>query len=351
MDEKPSAILRIDTDALSARDKFAFWAEEMGTKRGFTSYDSPERATFRQELSIVDANGVTFMRAKGSPLDVYRGMPSRIQEAADYPFHLLLKLNNGFTTSEQRGRSATIGVNDMLIIDSNEAMRLCSHHGTDAWIIGLSQSLVTRWLPDAKNAAAVALKGDKGWTSVLAGYLRAMSLEHLNAAASPFERELVGEHVLSMLSMALSQNKLAHDAEEVSARDRALHARMRMWIRDHYADPEISAAKLAADFNVSVRYVHKAFASAGHGMTFLGAVQHERMEAAMRMLRTSGISNTQVSQIAYSCGFTDPAYFGLVFRKHRGCSPGAFAKMHGLLGPSLDLPAAAAAPPGLVLLR
>ncbi|MEJ1162087.1 hypothetical protein V9K97_00195 [Variovorax sp. CCNWLW186] len=51
MDEKPSAILRIDTDALSARDKFAFWAEEMGTKRGFTSYDSPERDTFRQELS------------------------------------------------------------------------------------------------------------------------------------------------------------------------------------------------------------------------------------------------------------------------------------------------------------
>jgi AraC-like DNA-binding protein len=350
MDEKPSAILRIDTDALSARDKFAFWAEEMGTKRGFTGYDSPERDTFRQELSIVDANGVTFMRARGSALDVYRGAPSRIQEAAEYPFHLLVKLNNGFTTSEQQGRSATVGVNDMLIIDSNESMRLCSHHGTDAWIIGLSQSLVKRWLPDASNAAAVALKGDKGWTSVLASYMRAMNLEHLNATASPFERDLVGEHVLSMLSMALSQNKLVHDAEVVSTRDRALHARMRMWIRDHYSDPEVSAAKLAADFNVSVRYVHKAFASAGRGMTFLDAVQHERMEAAMRMLRTSSISNTQISQIAYSCGFTDAAYFGLVFRKHRGCSPGAFAKMHGLtLEPHSTADAATA--PGLVLLR
>jgi len=153
-----------------------------------------------------------------------------------------------------------------------------------------------------------------------------------------------------MLSMALSQNKLVHDAEAVSARDRALHARMRMWIRDHYADPEVSAAKLAADFNVSVRYVHKAFASAGRGMTFLDAVLHERMEAAMRMLRTSSISNTQISQVAYSCGFTDPAYFGLVFRKHRGCSPGAFAKMHGLSFEPISL-ADAATPSGLVLLR
>lgn len=350
MDDQPPAILRIDTDALPARDKFAFWAEEMGTKRGFSSYDSPERGTFRQELSLVDVNGVAFMRARGSPLDVYRGAPSRIKEAAEYPFHLLVKLNSGFTTSEQQGRSATIGVNDMLIIDSNEAMRLCSHHGTDAWIIGLSQSLVTRWLPDARDAAAVALRGDKGWTSLLAGYLRAMSLEHLNAVASPFERELVGEHVLSMLSMALSQNKLAHDAEMVSARDRALHARMRMWIRDHYADPEISAAKLAADFNVSVRYVHKAFASAGRGMTFLDTVQHERMEAAMRMLRTSNISNTQISQIAYSCGFTDPAYFGLVFRKYQGCAPGAFAKMYGL-DPEPRLLTDTAAPSALALLE
>ena len=108
--------------------------------------------------------------------------------------------------------------------------------------------------------------------------------------------------------------------------------------------------KLAADFNVSVRYVHKAFANAGRGMTFLDTVQHERMEAAMRMLRTSNISNTQISQIAYSCGFTDPAYFGLVFRKYQGCAPGAFAKMHGL-NPEPRLLTDTAAPPALALLE
>ncbi|WP_431112629.1 AraC family transcriptional regulator [Variovorax paradoxus] len=328
MDAKAPAVLRIDTDAVPARDKFAFWAEEMGAKRGFVTYDSPERDTFHQELSVVDLNGVVFMRTRGSPLEIYRTLPAQIQNADEYPFHLLLKLNNGFSTSEQQGRSATIGVNDMLIIDSNEAMRLCSHHGTDAWIIGLSRALVKRWLPDARNASAVVLRGDNGWTRMLASYLRAMSLEHLKGITSPFEREMLGEHVLSMLSMALAQNKLVHDPEWVSARDRALHSRMRLWIRDHYADPEISAAKLAADTNVSVRYVHKAFASAGQGTTFLDAVRHERMAAAMRMLRTSRFSSTHISQIAYSCGFTDPAYFGLVFRKYHGFAPGAFAKMH-----------------------
>lgn len=291
-----------------------------------------------RHMSVVDMNGVVFVRAQGSPPDTYRGLPSCIQESAEYPLHLLLKLNNGFITCKQQDRTITIGVNDMLIIDSDEAVRLCSHHDTDAWIISLSQALVKRWLPDATDAAAVVLTGDKGWTSLLASYLRAMSLEHLQTVTNPFERGMLSEHVLSMLSMALSENKLGHDPEAASAPDCTLHARMRAWIRDHYADPEVSAAKLAADTNVSVRYVHKAFA-AERGMTFLDTVRHERMEAAMRMLRTSGISRTYISQIAYSCGFTDPAYFGLVFRKHQGCSPGAFAKLHGTdLAPRGSLP-------------
>lgn len=35
--------------------------------------------------------------------------------------------------------------------------------------------------------------------------------------------------------------------------------------------------------------------------------------------------SVQVAQVAYRCGFADLACFGLVFRKHDGYTPGAFA--------------------------
>jgi hypothetical protein len=84
-----------------------------------------------------------------------------------WPYYLMFKFNGGVTINEQLGRNATIGTGDMVLIDFNEAMRLCSHDGADSWIIGLSQALVTRWLPQARNAAALPLRADKGWSSML----------------------------------------------------------------------------------------------------------------------------------------------------------------------------------------
>ncbi len=51
-------------------------------------------------------------------------------------------------------------------------------------------------------------------------------------------------------------------------------------------------------------------------------VQQVRLEVAARMLRAPSAPPLTVAQIAYRCGFSDPAYFGFVFRKQYGCTPG-----------------------------
>lgn len=149
---------------------------------------------------------------------------------------------------------------------------------------------MNRWLPHADQSTDLRLAAGKGWAGMLSGYLRALDIEHLCSIRSPAERQLLGEHLMSMLSFALEQNGLAAQpgalGERVSPRDGELHGRMRRWIRDHHADTEVDAQKLATAFNVSVRYVHKVFAKAGRGMTFLETLQGDRLEAAARMLRS-----------------------------------------------------------------
>lgn len=327
MPDRPPLVQRFDTEHLPAEDRFAYWADEFGKNIGYIALDSPERADFHQWLSIVDIASLSLARLRGSPVSS-TAEPGQVKDVDLHPFQLMLKVDDG-PSSIKQGTEAIVETGDLVLINSLQKMRMQAHLAANSLLIGLPKLLVARWLPDAEDAAAQRLDGAKGWSSVLAAYLNAMSIDQAQAIGSPFEQELVGEHILSMLSFALSQNGLMRDRETVSSRDRALHLRMYNWIRDNYADPEVSASKLAARFHVSVRYVHKVFASAGRGITFLDVLQHERLEAAVRMLRTASISHMFVAQIAYRCGFSDPAYFGLVFRKRYGCSPRAFASNRG----------------------
>ncbi|RIX85038.1 AraC family transcriptional regulator [Acidovorax cavernicola] len=330
MSETDSRVQRFHTGMVPRKDGFAFWADAIGPHVG--RLDSTERTDFHQELTIVETGGLAFMRAQGTGASVEREGPSRLMGAEVYPFHLLLKLDGGFAISDQH-RRVELGSGDMVLLDSWQRMRLRSTQATDSWSLGLSEEAVSRWLPHADQAIDLRLAGGKGWAGMLSGYLRALDVAHLCSIRSPAQQQQLGEHLLSMLSFTLEQCGLTARpgalGERVSPRDGELHARMRRWIRDHHADAEVDAQKLAASFNVSVRYVHKVFANAGRGMTFLQTLQADRLDAAARMLRSPEGARKFVAQIGYDCGFADPAYFGLVFRKKYGCTPRAFALQRG----------------------
>jgi AraC-like DNA-binding protein len=310
------------------RGELAAWAEELEAKAGAWQGDAAVPSPVNLKLVLVDPDGLAFMRSQGDAVDIYRPKASVPEEGRMYPFHLLLKLSPGATFVEQNGRVLELETGDMTLLDSNEAMHLRSSEGNDAWIIGLSASLVTRWLPNAKDATALRLDGQAGWAGVLSNYIQSLDIRQVQRQGGKFQREFVAEHLMSMLSFALAQTVVPPSAvpDAVPPRDRAMHAHIYNWIRDNYADTEVSVAKAAAHFNLSTRYVHKVFASAGHGVTFREALQHERLEAARRLLRTTAAGNGAIAQVAYRCGFADPAYFGLVFRKKYGCPPGAYAR-------------------------
>lgn len=316
--------LHFDTAALPQRDRFAFWAEELGAKVGYADYDTPERKSFSQQLTIVEVGGLSLMRASGSAVDIHRSVPSGLKEADIYPLHLLLKIGGGATLCEQQRRSTIVQPDGCVLIDSDQPLRLRSVERTDSWIIGLSRPLITRWLRSTGDLGALPLQASKGWAGALSGYLHALQVDQVKELHSPFEQELVAQHIMAMLSFALPEAGATPDLPSVAARDRTLHARMCEWIRENLADPALGAQKMADHFGVSLRHVHKVFAVAGGGTTFLATVQHRRLDEAKRLLRTADVTGLYVAQIGYRCGFSDPAHFGRVFRARYGCSPHEF---------------------------
>ena len=319
------------TDDLAPRDRFGFWADELGRKIGLARYDSPQRPSFRQSLTILDAGPLCVMRAQGSGVDLYRSQHSLFKDAAEYSLQLVLKTGGeGGSLIEQGHRKTVFQAGDLVVNDSRQALRLSSGQTTDAVLIGLAAPLVTRWLGSAEQIAAHKFDTRRGWGAMLAGYLRTLQVEHLAAVSDSHQQTLVAEHVLSLLSFAMEKEGLLKSRESVSPRDQELHRRMLACIRERYVDTEFDASALAAQFNVSVRYVHKVFASAGRGSTFLGTLRQERLAAADRLLRLLGPS-VPVADIGWRCGFADSVNFGRVFRQKNGITPGALARKSAVI--------------------
>jgi AraC-like DNA-binding protein len=97
------------------------------------------------------------------------------------------------------------------------------------------------------------------------------------------------------------------------------------FIIDHMTDP-LDAASVARHVHLSRRQLDRLFDTT-FGMSADAFMRHTRLERARHLL---GGTDLSIKQIAYACGFADPNYFGRIFRKRHGQSPGAYRRhSHG----------------------
>lgn len=96
---------------------------------------------------------------------------------------------------------------------------------------------------------------------------------------------------------------------------------MLTFIHDHYMQA-ISVREIAAAAGICERECYRCFSHALDTTPTEYLIRH-RIDAAMRLLRESSLS---IAEVAAACGFTDAGYFGRVFRRIMGCTPGQYRK-------------------------
>jgi AraC-like DNA-binding protein len=102
-----------------------------------------------------------------------------------------------------------------------------------------------------------------------------------------------------------------------------LFARIRGVIKDRFADPDFGPSEVAAEAGISLRYLQKLFTE--RGSTCSEFVYSLRLDHAARLLHRRALLNTSqpLSEIAYTCGFSDYTHFARKFRRRFGHPPGA----------------------------
>jgi len=88
-------------------------------------------------------------------------------------------------------------------------------------------------------------------------------------------------------------------------------------VREQFSNPELSVNDIAKTLGCSADYLSHLF----HTETkerLIHYIQRIRIDGAVLALEGTALT---VSEIAYSSGFSDPAYFARVFKQHKGITP------------------------------
>jgi AraC-like DNA-binding protein len=137
---------------------------------------------------------------------------------------------------------------------------------------------------------------------------------------------LVGlDRYLAALAGLLLRTAVRRPPKE-QAQSENLRVRADAIIYEQSADPELTPAVIAAQLNVSLRHLYRAF----NGIESPAArIRRRRLERAAEILSAHATPGSgQVERVALECGFASAEYFSRAFRREFGLSPRAYRAAH-----------------------
>jgi ligand-binding sensor domain-containing protein/DNA-binding response OmpR family regulator len=108
--------------------------------------------------------------------------------------------------------------------------------------------------------------------------------------------------------------------KQVDANDDLLMKRIMKSVNENLSNSDYSIEQLSIDAGISRAQLHRKLKEIT-GVSASDFVRNIRMEQAVKLLREKKIN---ITQIAYTVGFTNEAHFSTVFRKHFGIPPSEY---------------------------
>ena len=115
------------------------------------------------------------------------------------------------------------------------------------------------------------------------------------------------------------------DTPEVRGNDEALMERIVQSVNRHLSDSEFTVEQLCSEAGISRAHLHRKMKEMT-GMPVTEFIRNIRLEQAARLLRERKLN---ITQVAYSVGFSNQGYFSTVFHKHFGVTPRDYVEQQG----------------------
>lgn len=128
-------------------------------------------------------------------------------------------------------------------------------------------------------------------------------------------------HALEMSLLWMLVDLLDDEVSEMGSDSNRIF-QIKWLVHSHLSNPELSVTFLAEQMRVSAGHLSHLFGEGADG----SLIQYIHQQRVARAIEALGSNKLSVSEIAWACGFTDPGYFGRIFRKQTGLTPQAYRK-------------------------
>jgi len=305
-------IERWSTAALPHAERLGYLAAALGAALIPLALDQADPTAFNADVSFSTLGALWICKASGSPHRARRG-PSELARSRGHCLNLVMNLKSGWT-AEHRGL-LSMAPGDLLVHDSQYAVDADVRSPFDAVTIGFSEEWLRQWIPNPHTLIARRIPGETPRGRALSTYLAELSPEFVLDPPLPFS--VLADHVGSLIAVAASG--LWRATPDYTPAVRSLHRRIQEVLIERSTEPQLTAGEVAASVGVSVRTLHRTFASANE--TFGGTLIEARARIAARMLMSPLFKRVTTAEIGRRAGFLSASHFARVIRNRAGLTP------------------------------
>ncbi|MGW3283847.1 helix-turn-helix domain-containing protein [Streptomyces sp. NPDC001002] len=323
----------VSTADVSPGEAFDFWREV--SSRLWVPYDlrcDPQVETgFRAQVGVCDVGSVQTTLMTTAAHGVHR-TPKLIRRTDPEVLKVgCILRGRGRITQAQR--CAEFGVGDLILFDPSRPY--VSEFAPDVpgsqqlLLLRFPRSLLALRDQDVQRLSAVRIPGDQGIGALSSQFLRQLARQL--SGLSPAQTSRLSTLTLDVLSTALADALDAPRTVAPHTRQRALTARIHVFVQDNLGDPHLTPDAIAAAHHISLRYLHRLFQH--EGQTVAGWIRGRRLEQCRRDLADVQLASRPIQAIAARWGFSSPAHFSQTFRNAYGLTPREYRRQHGTVHP------------------
>ncbi|RUT35037.1 helix-turn-helix domain-containing protein [Arsenicitalea aurantiaca] len=296
------------TDAHRPADRYEAWRNRDWPSLAPVMDSMPPEAPFSARTETFSLAGIPLTYARIDGLDYVRSQSLIRRDGIDHVGIAIMVA--GTYSGETRASAFAGGAGTVLIGEFGQPFRQRSTR-SETVTLALPRAIVRRALPALEGVHGLVLDGAAATLIVEHVLMLRRNLRDVPDVVAPMLAEALVNTVLA--GLAMSGQALAGDERG----DAVAALQASRIIAQRLADPDLDVNQLVALTGISRSALYRAFAPEGGVATY---IRRQRLEAAHRALADPG-NAAQISEIAYRCGFTDPAQFSRAFRAEYGMSP------------------------------
>ncbi len=283
-------------------------------------HDYPDR-DISARIRPGDVGPLRVFSAQATPVVIRR--TERLARRDEEPSVFLGLQMAGTSLVVQNGRECLLRPGDFAVYQSTAPYTLVFGEGVDHHFLRFPRAALTlpdRWLRDI---AAVPLRSDDPVARLVFSYFSQLAAsEELHRGENA---DAVADPSIELLRAVVASRHGGSDPAD-GAPEAALRLRITRYIRDHLADPDLSAARIASVHGISVRHLYAVLSRSG--IRLADWIRTRRLAECRRELAGPAGRQRTIAAIGQSWGFVDATHFSKVFKRAYGVSPRAWRDQH-----------------------